>query len=84
MSGSRVSSEGFEWTCPFCDQSRFNVSEDESGNENAVSALRSHILASGGAGHGPVNAYPPEFDPESLADHVVPLDRRERRVGPDG
>lgn len=84
MSGSRVSSDGFEWSCPFCGQSRLNVSEDGSGNENAVSALRSHILASEGSGHGAVNAYPPEFDPETLADHVDRLDRRERPVDPDG
>lgn len=76
MSDSPLSGAGYRWTCPICDQSRLNTS----GEQNGVSALRSHLLASGGAGHGPVNEYPVGFDPDALSEHVVRLGGREDPV----
>lgn len=67
---------GFRWECPFCGTSRLNTSEDRSGEENALAALRTHILASDGIEHGPKNEYPADFDPGALAEHVVRVDRR--------
>lgn len=65
---------GFQWTCPFCGTSRLNAAADESGRENALVALRTHIVASDGADHGPRHDYPPEFDHGRLPDHVVQRD----------
>ena len=67
---------GYEWRCPICSKSRLNASDDESGRENAVVALRTHVVASDGADHGPRHEYPARFDAESLADHVVRIDER--------
>ncbi|MFW6385185.1 MAG: hypothetical protein ACOCY7_03520 [Halodesulfurarchaeum sp.] len=44
---------------------------DESAVVNrAVAAVRGHIYASDGDGHGPRNVYPENFDPSSLDDFV--------------
>lgn len=48
---------------------------------NAITALRSHVLASDGGGHGLQNAYPEGFDPSSLGERVVRIDRRGEPVG---
>lgn len=79
-----VSRDGFRWTCPFCGTSRLNTSGADSGEQNGVAALRSHVLASEGADHGPVDAYPAGFDPDTLSDHVVQLDRRDDPVKTNG
>lgn len=66
---------GFRWECPLCGMSRLNASKDESGEKNALAALRTHIIASDGTEHGPKNEYPADFDHETLAEHVVRVDR---------
>ena len=68
--------DGYRWNCPFCGTSRSNPAGVEADEGNAVTAIRSHVLASAGEGHGPENAYPEGFDPTTLADHVVRVDRR--------
>lgn len=67
---------GFRWECPLCGMSRLNASDDESGGENALAAVRTHIVASDGAEHGPKNEYPADFNPGTLAKQVVRVDRR--------
>lgn len=67
---------GFRWECPFCGTSRLNASEHESGEENAISALRTHVIASDDADHGPTGEYPAGFDPGDLADHLAREDGR--------
>ena len=69
---------GFRWDCPFCGTSRLNASDDASGKQNAIAALRTHIVASDGGEHGPKNEYPADFDPRELAEHVVGVDGRRR------
>lgn len=83
MSDGTISRTGVRWTCPICGTSRFNRSDDGSGEQRAVAALRSHVLASGGAGHGPVNEYPEGFDPDTLPDHVTRTHDRGNRVDAD-
>lgn len=61
---------GYEWTCPYCGTSRVNVSEDEAGERYAIAALRTHIVASDGAEHGPRNELPTDFDEVTLAENV--------------
>ena len=68
--------ECYRWTCPICGSSRANPAGEEADEGNAITALRSHVLASSGDGHGPPTAYPEGFDPSSLADRVVRVDRR--------
>jgi hypothetical protein len=63
--------EGFEWVCPFCGESRLNVADDE---RNAELALRTHITASAGDGHGPANDLPSGVDTSSLTEQVVRVD----------
>lgn len=63
------------WTCPFCDRSRLVSADSEEVDESAVvnravAAVRGHIYASDGDGHGPRNVYPENFDPSSLDDFV--------------
>lgn len=65
---------GHEWTCPYCGKSRLNKSGDEAGLENAIVALRTHIIASDGAEHGPVNEFPRD-EMLDLSEHVVEVDR---------
>lgn len=77
MTGRPSTLKGFRWTCPFCGTSRLNASGDESGRENALAALRTHIVASDGAGHGPRNEYPGAIDDVTLAEHVDPVDGRD-------
>lgn len=67
---------GYEWTCPYCGQSRFNTSDGEGGEENAIAALRSHIFASDDPEHGPRNEGPTDGN-LALADHVVRVDGRQ-------
>lgn len=57
---------GYRWTCPFCDTSRVNTTTDE---ENAIIALRAHIQASDGDGHGSRNSFP--SGSLALSEHVV-------------
>ena len=64
---------GFEWTCPYCGASRLNKSEDDSGRANAIAALRTHIQASEGTGHGPKNEFPTDR-PLTLSEHVTRVD----------
>ena len=71
----------YRWTCPFCGTSRSNPAGEEVDERNAITALRSHVLASDGDGHGPQNAYPEGFDPSSLGERVVRIDRRGEPVG---
>lgn len=63
--------EGYRWTCPICGKSRLNRSNGDEGEENAIAALRTHVMASDGAGHGPLNEYPAEFEREKLTNHVL-------------
>lgn len=67
--------EGYEWTCPFCGKSRISTAGGEAGEQNAIAALRSHILASVGADHGPRNELPPTGS-LTLSDHVVWIEDR--------
>ena len=68
------SASGYRWTCPYCGTSRITTSSGEEGEKNAMAALRTHIHASDGDGHGPRNSFPPEF--LALSEHVVEVDRR--------
>lgn len=63
------------WRCPFCDASKVVGAHFDSTDESVVlgratAALRAHILASENDGHGPTHAYPADFDPASLDDHI--------------
>lgn len=64
---------GFRWTCPLCGKSNVNRVNDGSGKQNATAALRTHILATDGNGHGSRNEFPaePGLDGLVLAEHVV-------------
>lgn len=75
MTHRRAPRGGFRWECPFCGTSRLNASDDESGQDNALAALRTHIVASDGIEHGPKNEYPVDFDPGTLAEHMERVDR---------
>lgn len=76
MTGRPSPRGGYRWECPYCGASRLNTSEEESGEENAIAALRTHIVASDGADHGPENEYPADYDAVDLAEHVVRVDGR--------
>ncbi len=69
--GSTDTEEGFRWECPFCGESRLKPLEGESGKQNAITALRSHIMATDGRRHGPKNAFPDGFERAELTDNVV-------------
>lgn len=73
------SNGGYQWTCPFCGASRLNRSEQGEGPENAITALRSHILATNGIDHGPRNTIPDEDGAPTLDDHVVCVDDGNKR-----
>jgi hypothetical protein len=45
--------------------------EGELSQENAVTALRSHIIASDGTEHGPQHELPADLDPSVLSEYVV-------------
>lgn len=77
MTDRPASRGGFRWECPFCGQTRLNRSEDGAGEENAITALRTHIISSDGDEHGPRNEYPPGFDPRVLPEHVIEVDGRQ-------
>lgn len=72
------------WTCPICGTTRANPSGEEADHRNAITALRSHVLASSDGAHGPSSAYPAGFDPSTLADRVVRVDRRGEPVESEG
>lgn len=69
---ARSSDDVLRWTCPFCGRSGINT--EATNNTGAQGALRSHIYATGGDGHGPELAFPEEFDPETLTEHLYPED----------
>lgn len=58
---AKPSEGGYRWRCPYCGVSRVNQSDGEAGREHAIAALRAHIQASDGNGHGPKNNFPKEF-----------------------
>lgn len=66
---------GYQWTCPVCGKSQTNQSGGESGERNAVNALRAHIVASDGDGHGPRHERPDAGTLEP-SEHVVQDDDR--------
>lgn len=66
---------GYQWTCPVCGKSKTNQSGGESEGRNAINALRAHIAASDGDGHGPRHAFP-DADALELSEHVVRDDDR--------
>lgn len=68
--------DGFKWECPYCGASRINASDNGSGEANAITALRTHIVASDGVEHGPRYEFPADFDTVELADYVVSVDSR--------
>lgn len=70
---STLCERGYEWTCPYCGQSRLNSSVGEGGETQATAALRSHILASDGAGHCARNELPAD-ESLMLSEHVVSVD----------
>lgn len=65
---------GFQWTCPYCGKSQLNRSGGADGEANAIAALRSHVVASAGAGHGPVDEVPADADASTLSQHVDEVD----------
>lgn len=70
----RSPGKGFEWDCPHCGKSRINQSGEEGGEESAIAALRAHIMASDGEGHGPRNELPADGS-VNLSDHVERIGR---------
>lgn len=56
------------WACPFCDTMGLN--QIAGNNSGAQGALRSHIYATDGDGHGPEMAFPDGFDVTCLADYL--------------
>lgn len=67
---NRDGSKGsYRWTCPFCGPARINRPGGERGKENAIVALRTHIIASDGDSHGPRNEFPSNAT-VTLSDHV--------------
>ena len=84
QAGGGEGGASYRWTCPVCGASRVNPAGEEVDDRNAVTALRSHVLASSDGGHGPANAYPEGFDPSTLADRVVRVDRRGEPVESEG
>lgn len=65
----------FKWTCPYCRKSRIirYTEEEERKEENTVAALRSHITASDGDGHGPRNELPADLE-RTLFEYVSRVD----------
>lgn len=64
----------FKWTCPYCRKSRIiRYTGEEGREENAVVALRSHIAASDGDGHGPRNELPADLE-RTLFEYVYRVD----------
>lgn len=66
---SSASKNGYRWECPFCGKSRRKLRDEESAIQNAITALRMHILATNAAEHGSRYSLPAEFDVD-LANHV--------------
>lgn len=58
------------WECPICGKQSLNTATPN--NKGAEGALRSHVHASKGEGHGPKFAFPEEFDPATLQDCITP------------
>ena len=75
---------GYEWTCPFCESSRLNATGGDAGMENAIRALKTHVMASADAEHGPRNEFPADFDALALSEYVVEVDGRGDSRGPLG
>lgn len=68
--------EGYRWTCPFYGKFRTNKSTGEAGKSNAITALRTHLLASDGADHGLKNEYPTDADRLTLSEYVIRAEDR--------
>lgn len=61
---------GYRWECPYCGQTRTNAAASEAGEANALGALRSHIIATDGADHGPHNELPADAETLALSEYV--------------
>lgn len=67
-----ASEEGYRWECPYCDMEQVNTMSEE--GQNALRALKSHILLTDGDGHGGVGSYPDENIEDELPQYLTPLD----------
>ena len=70
MEDDAVKTRRFRWTCPYCGTYRVKSASIKAGEQQSIIALRSHVIASEGDGHGPVSELPPDFEDLTLTDCV--------------
>ncbi len=66
---STTETRTYRWECPICGTTRVAV-YDATDGFRARNALRTHIRATDGCGHGPVHELPADLDEETLADYI--------------
>lgn len=64
----------YKWTCPICDATQISPSDADRPIEKAFQALKSHIRAANGDGHGPQYSLPRDFTRSELRLAVKRLD----------
>lgn len=67
------------WDCPYCEtagrtSTTLADADDSRGVQRAVTALRSHVLASVDDDHGPKSSLPDGVDHNSLHEHVSAIE----------
>lgn len=67
--------KGYEWTCPYCAQSRINKTNSASDKKHALNALKKHISASIGDGHDNRGSMPADIDDHELSDYVTEIEK---------
>ena len=72
------SDKGYRWTCPICGNSKVNAMSEQ--GRNALRALKTHVYFTDDDGHASANSYPPEYDEESLDEHVTKVDEHVTKV----
>ena len=58
--------DSYRWECPICEETNLGFAAEKTSREAALNALKSHVRAVDGDGHGPENRLPRDLDPEAL------------------
>ena len=73
--GGRLPATEFKWVCPYCRESKVEQYAVADGEGDALAALRSHIGAAAGDGHGPRDEMPEDTE-RTLFGYVCCVDER--------
>lgn len=62
--------DGYEWTCPYCEETRIHTANNRGAETNALAGLRGHIQTSDDGNHEPKYEFPVCYYQMDMSAHV--------------